>query len=158
MYPMTAKKYLIRALLPEEEIPYHLLLLADETKEAIDKYLTAADIYLLEINHRIIATYVIQIVNVTELEIKNIAVDTDFQGQGWGTILLQHATATAKAAGYKSLLIGTADTATQQLKLYQKEGFERYKVLKDFFIDNYPIPIYENDVQLKDMILLKKML
>jgi ribosomal protein S18 acetylase RimI-like enzyme len=71
---------------------------------------------------------------------------------------LQHATATAKAAGYKSLLIGTADTATQQLKLYQKEGFERYKVLKDFFIDNYPIPIYENDVQLKDMILLKKML
>jgi aminoglycoside 6'-N-acetyltransferase I len=155
---MTAKKYLIRALLPEEEIPYHLLLLADETKEAIDKYLTAADIYLLEINHRIIATYVIQIVNVTELEIKNIAVDTDFQGQGWGTILLQHATATAKAAGYKSLLIGTADTATQQLKLYQKEGFERYKVLKDFFIDNYPIPIYENDVQLKDMILLKKML
>lgn len=158
MYPMTAKKYLIRALLPEEEIPYHLLLLADETKEAIDKYLTAADIYLLEINHRIIATYVIQIVNVTELEIKNIAVDTDFQGQGWGTILLQHATATAKAAGYKSLLIGTADTATQQLKLYQKEGFERYKVLKDFFIDNYPMPIYENDVQLKDMILLKKML
>jgi aminoglycoside 6'-N-acetyltransferase I len=155
---MTAKKYLIRALLPEEEIPYHLLLLADETKEAIDKYLTAADIYLLEINHRIIATYVIQIVNVTELEIKNIAVDTDFQGQGWGTILLQHATATAKAAGYKSLLIGTADTATQQLKLYQKEGFERYKVLKDFFIDNYPMPIYENDVQLKDMILLKKML
>jgi aminoglycoside 6'-N-acetyltransferase I len=53
---MTAKKYLIRTLLPEEEIPYHLLLLADETKEAIDKYLTAADIYLLEINHRIIAT------------------------------------------------------------------------------------------------------
>jgi len=40
--------------------------------------------------------------------------------------------------------------------LYKKEGFEVFGVRKNYFVDNYPEPIYENGTQLKDMIMLKK--
>jgi len=66
---------LIRQLSPQEPIPYGLLLLADETREAIDKYIHLSKIY---------------------------------------------------------------------------------GVRKNFFIDNYPHPIYDRGIQLKHMIMLKK--
>jgi len=56
------------------EIPYHLLLLADETKEAIDRYIFNSDIYLLHDGTEDIAVMALYKNNDTELEIKNIAV------------------------------------------------------------------------------------
>ena len=42
------------------------------------------------------------------------------------------------------------------LNFYKKRGFIEYTRIRDFFIQNYPHPIIENGVQLKDMIYLKK--
>lgn len=44
----------------------------------------------------------------------------------------------------------------KQIRLYQKLGFKKHTTIKDFFIDNYPEPIYENGKQLIDMVVLKK--
>jgi len=147
---------IIRCLGRDEKIPYDLLLLADETRDAIDKYIFDSDISVLEQGNKIIAVYVLQSLNKNEVEIKNLAVITDCQGQGIGKLLLRDASCKAKARGFKTIIIGTGDCAIKQLHLYQKEGFEVFDIKKNFFIDNYPKSIYENGVQLKHMIMLKK--
>ncbi len=150
------KHQTIRHLRKDEKIPYDLLLLADETREAIDKYIFDSDIYVLEQEDKIIAIYVLQSMNKNEVEIKNIAVITGCQGQGIGKLLLRDASFKAKGKGFKTIIIGTGDAGIKQLYLYQKEGFEVFDIKKSFFIDNYPEPIYENGIQLKHMIMLKK--
>jgi aminoglycoside 6'-N-acetyltransferase I len=132
------------------------LLLADETRQAIDKYVFDSEIYVLEQENKIIAEYVLQPISSSEIEIKNIAVRTEYQGQGIGKLLLRDATGKAEEKGFKTIIIGTGDVAPKQLYLYKKEGFEVFDVKKNFFIDNYPEPIYENEIQLKHMIMLKK--
>ena len=156
MEEKEAKHQMIRKLRKDEKIPYDLLLLADETLEAIDRYTFGSDIYVLEQENKIIATYVLQSINKNEIEIKNIAVVTDCQGQGIGKLLLRDAACRAKRKGFKTIIVGTGDAAFKQLYLYQREGFEVFDIKKNFFIDNYPEPIFENGIQLKNMIMLKK--
>ena len=156
MEEKETKHQTIRQLRKDEKIPYDLLLLADESLEAIDKYIFGSDIYVLEQGNRIIAIYVLQSISKNEIEIKNIAVVTDCQGQGIGKLLLRDAACKAKENGFKTIIIGTGDAAIKQLYLYQKEGFEVFDIKKRFFVDNYPEPIYENGIQLKHMIMLKK--
>jgi len=147
---------MIRQLSKDEKIPYDLLLLADETVEAIDKYIFGCDIYVLEKHDNIAGVYALQATNSEEIEIEIIAVAKDYQGRGIGRKLLRDAAVRAKGKGFKTILIGTWDGATKQLCLYKKEGFEAFGIRKDYFVDNYPAPIYENGKQLKDMIMLKK--
>lgn len=149
---------MIRLLDPSEKLPWRLLLLADEAKEVIDKYIFDCEIYLYELNHQPIAVYALQPLTETEIEIKNIAVDIPFQRKGIGRELLRHAAGNAANRGFEWLLIGTADTSEIPLRLYKSEGFTPYTTISDFFIDNYPEPIYENGRQVKDMIVLRKSL
>lgn len=147
---------IVRQLEEDEKIPYPLLLLADEAMEAINKYIFDSEIYVAERNNKIIATYVLKIIDNDTAEIKNIAVDRAFQNRGVGSFLLKHAAGKVKERGFKSLLIGTGDNSLHQLNLYRKLGFIDFKIIKDFFIENYPNTIYENGKQLKDMVVLKK--
>jgi len=147
---------LIRQLKPGEEIPYDLLLLADENIAAIDNYIHASEIYVYEKGDNIVAVYVLTHIDKDTAEIKNIAVNTSFQGKGIGSLLLEDATRTATEKGFKFLIVGTPDIASRQIKLYEKNGFIKYGVKKDFFVLNYPKPIFENGKQLRDMVMLKK--
>lgn len=113
----------VRKLRKEEKIPYDLLLLADETIEAIDKYIYNSDIYVLELNEIIYAIYVLQSLNNYTIEIKNIAVHENFQGQGIGMFLLKDAIQKSKNKEFNSLIIGTGDASFKQISLYQKAGF-----------------------------------
>ncbi len=148
----------IRLLQKQEEIPYQLLLLADPSKKNIDTYILGADIYIAEKEEKIIACYVLKAVNSNTIEIKNIAVDPANQGKGIGKILLNNACETAKKNGFKNIIIGTGNSSIGQLYLYQKAGFSIINTVKDFFIDNYDEPIFENGIQCKDMIVLSKTL
>ncbi len=145
-----------RKLTGQEAIPYDLLLLADETIEIIDRYAKEGQIYVLEANSQTIAVYVLQAIDPERIEIKNVAVDRQYQGQGIGRFLLRDATRRAKAQGYGTILIGTANGAIKQLYLYQQEGFEITSIRKNFFVDNYPAPIFENGILCKHMIVLEK--
>jgi len=77
---MTNSNYTIRRLHTNEKIPYDLLLLADETMEAINRYIFDCEIYVLEKENRIIAVYALLVLNAQEAEIKNIAVAPEYQG------------------------------------------------------------------------------
>ncbi|KAA2217842.1 GNAT family N-acetyltransferase [Chryseobacterium sediminis] len=138
----------------DSEIPYHLLLLADETKEAINQYIFKSDIYLLHNDIENIAVMALYKKSNSELEIKNVAVIESYRSKGIGGILMDKAKEIAKENHYKTLTVGTSDTGFQQIRFYEKNGFTKNGILKDFFIKNYPVPIYENGLQMKDMILL----
>ncbi len=55
--------------------------------------------------------------------------------------------------GARRLEVGTG-TFGYQLTWYQRNGFRVFAVERDFFLANYEEPIYENGIQLKDMLRL----
>ncbi|PWN60217.1 GNAT family N-acetyltransferase [Chryseobacterium viscerum] len=148
------ENFAFKKLNSDVEIPYHLLLLADETKEAIDQYIFKSDLYLLHDGTENIAVMALYKNSDTELEIKNVAVIESYRNKGIGSILMNKAKEIAKENHYKTLTVGTSDTGFQQIRFYEKNGFIKQGILKDFFIENYPFPIYENGLQMRDMILL----
>lgn len=152
---MTSRaEFKLRILKPGENIPYSLLLLADETKEGIDSYIHHSAIYVVEYNDEMIAVCATAIEKEGVMEIKNIAVREDNQNKGVGYWLLLEMIKKAREEGCFELIIGTADCAKKQLYLYKKAGFRFSRVIKDFYIQKYPMPIYENGKQLKDMVIL----
>jgi ribosomal protein S18 acetylase RimI-like enzyme len=146
----------IRLLSKSEKIPYDLLLLADETVEAIDRYVRSSEIFVFEQGGVTTGVYVLYSDGKTEVEIKNIAVLTSLQGMGVGSFLLNDAIHRARGHGYRSIIVGTPDIANRLLEFYEKAGFVKYDRKINFYIDNYSEAIIENNVQLKDMIMLKK--
>ncbi|MFC3199548.1 GNAT family N-acetyltransferase [Parapedobacter deserti] len=155
---MTDKEDMkIRELLGSEPIPYDLLLLADETIAAIDKYIHEGNIYVVEGEIKIIGVYVLCPLHTETVELKNIAVAEAYQSRGIGKLMLADAEKRAKEMGFREIIVGTPDIATKQINFYQKAGFERFATRKDFFFHNYAQPIYENGIQLKDMVMLRKL-
>lgn len=143
-----------------ENYPYDLLLLADETIEGINKYLFDSEVYVAKrIDNGIsIGVFCLRHINTDTIEIMNIAVAEQYQNTGIGSQLLVESFKIAKAQGYKEIILGTADCGIKQIRFYEKNGFVKYDIKKNYFTDIYDTPIYENGVQLKDMVMLKKSL
>ncbi|AZB08507.1 N-acetyltransferase [Chryseobacterium sp. G0162] len=149
------EQYTFNKIAKDSEIPYELLLLADETVEAINQYIFKCDIYLLHDGTENIAVMALYKNSDTELEIKNIAVIESYRSKGIGSILIHKAKEIAANNQYEILSVGTSDTGFQQIRFYEKNGFMKTRIRKDFFIENYPTPIYENGLQMRDMIILE---
>lgn len=137
-----------------EPYPYDLLLLADETVEAINKYLFDSDVYFVKSKNELVGVFCLYKIDENTIELKNIAVSERFQGKGFGSEILNFIKEECRK-NYKTLLVGTADCGFRQIHFYEMNGFEKYAVRKDFFIENYDLPIFENGVQLRDMVVLK---
>lgn len=154
---MIFESYYIRKLENSELIPFDLLLLADETKEAIEKYIYNSIIYLLyhEDNLQPIGVAALYKIDQLEIEIKNIAVLAAYRGKGLGSFLVEKIKEIASNNHYRTMIVGTADTGKMEISFYEKNGFKKYDVRKDFFIENYKKPIIENGVMLRDMVMLK---
>lgn len=152
------KEFIIRPIKKNEPIPYELLLDADPSREIVDKYLTISDMYITLLNNEIIGEYVLCPISVDVAEIKNISVAEVQQGRGFGRLMLYHAFEKAKEKSFKIIVIGTGNVSFGPLHLYQKVGFELTGIKNNFFVDNYPAPIYENGIQVKHMIMLEKKL
>jgi len=146
----------MRRLQKEEQIPYDLLLLADEEMQAIERYIHQSDIYVVEKDSRIVGVCAVYPIDENIAEIKAIAVDEAYQNQGIGKLMLRNVEIEAQENGFRELIIGTPTIAQKQLAIYQKAGFEWFDVKKDFFVTYYSKPIFENGVQLKDMAMLRK--
>ena len=148
----------IKKIAPGDPIPYNLLLLADETVEGINHYLPQSDTYIATFadQREPIAVMALQPLNGEEIEIMNIAVSTPLQSQGIGKILMDKAMEIARADGYTSLKVGTADCGTRQINFYKRNGFNVCEIRKNYFIEKYAEPIYENGVRLKDMVVLER--
>ena len=130
-----------------------LLFLADEQEDMIEKYLDKGTMYVLD-DDGIKGECVVTDEGNGVLEIKNIATSPEFQGKGYGKLLIDFIA--EKYAGiYITLQVGTGDSPLT-IPFYEKCGFKRHHLIKNFFLDNYDHPIFEEGVQLIDMVYLRK--
>lgn len=126
-----------------------LLLLADEQEDMIDRYLERGSMYVLE-DDGVKAECVVTDEGGGVLELKNIAVEPDFQGKGYGKALVDFLIRTY-AGQYMLLQVGTGDSPST-IPFYESCGFCRHHLVKNFFTDHYDHPIYECGAKLVDMV------
>lgn len=130
-----------------------LLLLADEQEDMIDLYLDKGTMYVLDDNG-IKSECVLTDEGNGILEIKNIATDPEYQGNGYAKALIDFVIS-EYAGRYITLQVGTGDSPLT-IPFYEKCGFVRSHVIPNFFTDHYDHPIYECGVLLTDMIYLRR--
>lgn len=132
-----------------------LLFLADEQEDMIDKYINRGTMFVLEDNG-IKSECIVTDEGNGIIEIKNIATNPNFQRKGYGKILIDFV-ATKYKNKFFALQVGTGDSPIT-IGFYEKCGFSRSHIIKNFFIDNYDHPIHENSIKLVDMIYLRRIL
>ena len=125
-----------------------LLLLADEQENMIDCYLEKGTMYVLE-DDNVKAERVVTGNGI--LEIKNIAVNLQNQGKGYGKALVDFL-ASKYADEYSVLQVGTGNV---EIPFYEKSVRTIFRIS---LLDNYDHPIYESGVQLIDMVYLQRCL
>ena len=131
-----------------------MLLLADEQESMIDKYLERGELFALYDNDDLKSVCVVTKENPDTCELKNIATYEQWHGMGYGSKLIQYISIYYKDK-YKVMNVGTGDIPSI-IHFYNKNGFLPSHRVHNFFVDNYDHHIYENGVQLMDMIYLKK--
>ena len=132
-----------------------LLLLADEQENMIDRYLERGELFALYDNG-LKSVCVVTQESDDVCELKNIATYEKWHGKGYGSKLINHISSHYRDM-YKTMLVGTGD-CPRTIQFYQKNGFNLSHRLKNFFTDNYDRPIFEDGVQLVDMVYLSKTL
>ena len=130
-----------------------LLMLADEQESMIDKYLERGEMFALY-DDGLKAISVVTCEGEGIFEIKNIAVYPSFQSKGYGKRLVDYIFEYYQGR-CSVMFVGTGDTPST-LSFYEHCGFRISHRLKNFFIDNYDQPIYEDGKQLIDMVYLRK--
>jgi len=130
-----------------------LLLIADEQESMIDKYLERGELFALY-DDELKSICVVTSESSDTCELKNIATYEKWRGMGYGSMLIQYISTFYKDK-YKTMIVGTGEVPSI-IQFYEKNGFYLSNRISNFFTDNYDHPIFENEVQLVDMIYLKK--
>lgn len=130
-----------------------LLLLADEQENMIDRYIDKGSMYILN-DHGIKSECVITDEGNGILEIKNIATVPAYQSMGYGKAMIGFIVDKFRCK-YNVLQVGTGDVPST-VGFYEACGFKYSHRIKNFFADNYDHPIYEDGIQLVDMIYLQR--
>lgn len=131
-----------------------LLLLGDEQEDMIDRYLSGSMMFVLYDGAVAIGECVIQDLGKGIAEIKNIAIMPEYQHRGYGRMMIDFVESRFRIT-HSVLQVGTGDSPLT-IPFYEKCGFIRTHIIKNFYTDNYDHPIYEDGVRLIDMIYLQK--
>ena len=136
-----------------------LLLEADPCEEMLDRYLGNGFFLTAQADGDTAGVAcIVPVENVHNgvggWELKNISVAPCFQRQGVGSALI--AAAEGCLPKGTPFWVGTADGSVAALAFYRRNGFEISHVVKGFFTDNYPEPIYDQGILCQDMVYLYK--
>lgn len=134
-------------------VPMDLLLQADPSKTKVEGYLRQSRCFIATLKGQVIGACAVKQVSADVHELMNISVAPEHQKKGIGKKLLQHVITSTRKKKVKRLEVGTG-TFGYQLTFYQREGFRVDSIDKDFFLVNYEKPIYEDGIQLQDMLRL----
>jgi len=129
-----------------------LLLEADPCEAMIDRYLEQGELAVLEEENKTIAAAVVVRLDDRRCELKNIAVVPEMQRKGCGTEFLRRLMERWSCRAEQMMVGTTVPTAP----FYRSLGFRDSHVVKNFFTENYPEPIFEGDVPCVDLYYLKK--
>lgn len=137
-----------RSLLP-------LFLLADEQKSMVARYIGRGTVFVLEADGGgVVAECLVTDEGDGVLEIKNLAVAPGHRGRGHGRALIEFVAATYRDR-FAVLQVGTGDSPAT-IPFYERCGFVRSHVVKDFFLEHYDHPIHDGGVLLRDMVYLRR--
>ncbi len=139
------------------DYPYDLLLLADPNREFVDNYLKTSDCFIAIEGDKAVGVVVVQKQTATMAEVLNLAVDESFQRKGIARRLLRFISDEwAEKNQVELLKVCTGTSAPGPLMLYQQEGFDLKELDRDYFVRNYPEPIWENGLQCRHQLILEK--
>ena len=144
----------IEEIISNKEKFIDILLIGDEDEAMINRYLDQSTIFALYKNNSLTSVAAVIKINDETIEIKNLATYPKYQNHGYGSILLDFICKKYKTNA-KSITLGTGENDIT-LKKKKKRSFVETHRIKNFFLDNYSHPIFENGKQLIDMIYLKK--
>lgn len=130
-----------------------LLLLADEQEDMVERYIERGTMYVLA-DDGVKCECIVTDEGNGILEIKNIATIPEFQRKGYGKALINFLAAKYKGQ-YALIQVGTGDSPLT-IPFYEKCGFVRSHIMKNFFVDHYDHPIVECGIQLIDMVYLQR--
>ncbi len=131
-----------------------LLLIGDECEAMIDRYLERGRLFVGFLDSSAVSVCVVTVESEDIVEVKNLAVNPRYQRRGIGRRMLGNV---EKLYAGKTIIIGTGETPST-LRFYQSCGYRYSHRIAGFFTDNYPGPIIEDGVRLKDMLYLSKQL
>jgi GNAT superfamily N-acetyltransferase len=132
-----------------------LLLLADEQEDMIDKYLERGILFALY-DDDLKSVCVVTDEGEGNFEIQNLATYEQYQKKGYGRSLINHVCDYCRGKG-QIMYVGTGDIPSA-VSFYEKSGFEFSHRLEGYFIEHYAKPMFEDGIQLKDKVYLKRSL
>ncbi|MFC0232813.1 GNAT family N-acetyltransferase [Vagococcus entomophilus] len=147
------------------ELPWALLLEADPERKVVEKYIDQSTIFVAKEAENIVGVLAIMKLDSTEAcqyELMNVSVDPLFQRRGIATKLMEHAfkwvMETIKNQVDSVVLYVKTGDISPALQLYKDNGFVIEAIQKNYFLEHYAEPIYEEGQQLKNQVLLKKVM
>lgn len=138
---------------PVTDAPMELLLLADPSEDKIRSYLSGSKCFVVSSGGVVVGACVVRPLGTDEHELMSIAVHPAHQKFGYGSALLKWVIDYFRSAGARQLEVGTGSFG-YQLAFYQRHGFRVTSIDHNFFVKNYPAPIFEDGIQLFDMLRL----
>lgn len=148
----STARFIIREIYGDRKQFLPLLMIGDESETMIDRYIGQGNLYAGFLEEEPIAVVLTVCIDSATVEVKNLAVANGFRHQGYGRRMLRHI---ENRHPGKTIVLGTGETPST-LRFYRSCGFTYSHLIPDFFTDNYPEPIIEEGVRLRDMIYLKK--
>ncbi len=148
--------FTLRELRPTEALPWPLLLLADPAEAAVRQYLPRSTVLIADTSTGVAGVCVVEWQSDTEAEIRNLAVDPVQQGQGLGRALLVGTEELARQRGIRQLRVCTGNSSLGPFALYQKAGFDLIALRRHYFTQQYPEPIWENNILCQHLLVLEK--
>jgi ribosomal protein S18 acetylase RimI-like enzyme len=138
----------------EDLIP--LLLLAEPSERGLRWGLTnlVDEVYRMDDGDQLIGAATMRW-DGDECEIQELAIAPERQGQGLGKQLIEFLVAEAEQRGKQRMVVGTANASISNIAFYQKAGFRMDHVRQDYF-RYYTTPVYENGIQIRDMLVFRR--
>jgi GNAT superfamily N-acetyltransferase len=133
--------------------------LAEDSAAELDSYIDAGRVLVATSDGEIMGH--LQLTGTDDprqVEIKNMAVREDRQGQGVGRRLIQAAVDLVAAEAATTILVATAAADIGNLRFYQRQGFRMRSVERDAFTPatGYPPGLLIDGIELRDRVWLDR--
>ena len=143
----------INLVIDNKKAYIELLLLADEQEDMIDHYLDKGKMHVLDDNG-IKCQCVVTNEGNGALEIKNIATVPEYQGKGYTKAIIDFIIM-KYGEDYSTLQVGTGHSLST-IPFYEKCIFVSSHIIHNFFTKNYDDLIYDDRIQLVDIVYLQR--
>ncbi|GAB2023412.1 GNAT family N-acetyltransferase [Pseudolactococcus yaeyamensis] len=149
---------MMRELEQGEALPWALLLNADPERAIVETYMAKSRVFVAENGNQAILGVLVLMALPEEhnYEIMNVSVDPDHFRQGIGRALMTFALSDIQARDTQAVIwVKTGDLTVDAIGLYEAVGFKIVDVVKDYFVENYTEPIYENGDLLRHQVVMR---